>query len=179
MVMEKLYFNLIKSLNEDPNREGLKKTPIRATNAMRFLTNGYNQSLEEIVNGAVFESNSKNIIIINNIEFYSLCEHHILPFYGICSVAYIPNGKIIGLSKIPRIIDMFSRRLQIQERLTNEIAQAIYSVTDAEGVIVIMKASHLCMMMRGVQKQGSMTITKSIIGNISQDNIKDFYNLSR
>lgn len=167
--MEDYYKQIILGLGEDINRNGLKDTPKRAATAMQFLTHGYQLSVDEIVNGALFDSDSDEMIMVKNIELYSLCEHHLLPFIGKCHVAYIPTGKIIGLSKIARIVDMFARRLQVQEKLTKEIAETILTVTKARGVGVIIEAQHLCMMMRGVEKQNSTMTTSVMLGNFRQD----------
>ncbi len=154
----------LRSLGEDPQREGLKGTPRRYAKAMEFLTSGYQKDIQKIVGNALFNDDSNGIVIVRDIELFSLCEHHLLPFYGKAHVAYIPNGKIIGLSKIPRIIDVFSRRLQVQERLTTQISEALMSILNPLGVAVIIEANHLCMMMRGVEKQNSYTITSSMMG---------------
>lgn len=162
--MEKQFTEIINSIGEDINREGLIKTPKRASDAMRFLTHGYHQNINEIVNGAVFDSSMDEMVMVKNIECYSLCEHHLLPFVGKCHVGYVPNGKVIGVSKIPRIVDLFARRLQIQERLTQQIAETILEITGAKGVGVIIEAQHFCMMMRGVEKQNSMLSTSMMLG---------------
>ena len=162
--MKKAFSQIIETIGEDPTREGLLKTPERAADAMHFLTRGYQQTLDEIVNGALFETTTEELIILKNIEMYSLCEHHMLPFTGKCHVGYLPRGKIIGLSKIARIVDMFSRRLQVQERLTSEIAEALMQVTDCQGVGVVIEARHFCMMMRGVEKQNSVMTTSTMLG---------------
>lgn len=167
--METLFKKLIESLGEDVNREGLKDTPKRAATALKFLTHGYQQSLDEVINGALFESHSDEMIIVKNIELYSLCEHHLLPFIGKCHVAYIPQGKIIGLSKIARVVDMFARRLQVQENLTKQIAETILQVTNALGVGVIIEAQHLCLMMRGVEKQNSVMTSSVMLGSFRKD----------
>jgi len=163
--LEKHFQAIIASCGEDLNRDGLKKTPERAASAFEFLTNGYQQDLNEIINDAVFESENDEMVIVRNIELYSLCEHHLLPFIGKCHVAYIPTGKVLGLSKIARIVDYFGRRLQIQETLTKQIADIILSSTNAEGVGVIIEAKHLCMMMRGVEKQNSIMTTSMMLGS--------------
>ncbi len=162
------YSEILKELGEDVNRDGLKDTPERAAKAMQFLTRGYKQSLDTVVNNAIFESDNDDMVIVKDIELYSLCEHHLLPFIGKCHVAYLPTGKVIGLSKIARIVDMFARRLQIQENMTKQIAEAIMEVTDASGVGVIMEAKHMCMMMRGVEKQNSSMITSVMLGTFRQ-----------
>ncbi|MCB1760895.1 MAG: GTP cyclohydrolase I FolE, partial [Gammaproteobacteria bacterium] len=144
------YAALIEGIGEDPGRDGLQDTPQRAAKALLYLTHGYRQSIDEVVNGAIFESSNEEMVIVKDIELYSMCEHHLLPFIGKCHVAYLPTGKVIGLSKIARIVDMFARRLQIQETLTKEIADAVMQTTGASGVGVIIEAKHLCMMMRGV-----------------------------
>jgi GTP cyclohydrolase I len=167
--MEKCFTQLIESIGEDVNRDGLKDTPQRAATALKFMTQGYEQSVETIVNGALFESDSDEMIIIKDIEMYSLCEHHLLPFLGKCHVAYIPRGKIIGLSKIARIVDMYARRLQVQEKLTKQIAETILEITNALGVGVIIEAKHLCMMMRGVEKQNSVMATSVMLGSFRKD----------
>ena len=167
--MEHLFTELLTELGEDVTREGLKDTPTRAANAMRFLTKGYNESLEEIINGALFDSEMSELVIIKEIELYSMCEHHLLPFIGKCHVGYLPNKKVIGLSKIARIVDFYARRLQIQERLTNEIAQCIEKITGARGVAVIVEAKHLCMMMRGVEKQNSIMTTSVMLGEMKNN----------
>jgi GTP cyclohydrolase I len=159
------YANIIASTGEDLTRDGLVDTPKRAAKAMAFLTQGYGQTLEEIVNNAIFESDSDEMVIVKNIELYSLCEHHLLPFIGKCHVAYLPRGKVIGLSKIARIVDMFARRLQIQEMLTKQIADAIQDVTMGAGVGVVIESQHLCMMMRGVEKQNSSMTTSMMLGH--------------
>lgn len=159
-----LYSEVLSELGEDPSREGLLDTPKRAAKAMQFLTRGYHQSLDEVVNGAIFESDNDEMVIVKDIELYSMCEHHLLPFIGKCHVAYLPTGKVIGLSKIARIVDMFGRRLQIQENMTKQIAQAIMDVTNASGVGVIVEAKHMCMMMRGVEKQNSTMTTSVMLG---------------
>ncbi|MBI2785368.1 MAG: GTP cyclohydrolase I FolE, partial [Legionella longbeachae] len=164
--MEKLYKDLLLQLGEDVTREGLIDTPTRAANAMRFLTKGYNESLDDIINDALFDSDMSEMVIVKNIEMYSMCEHHLLPFLGICHIGYIPNGKVIGLSKIARIVDFFARRLQIQERLTTEIASCLESITGALGVAVVIEAKHLCMMMRGVEKQNSVMTTSVMLGEL-------------
>ena len=156
---------LIEGLGEDPNREGLRDTPLRAAKAMQFLTRGYTQSLDDIVNDALFESKIDEIVMVKDIELYSMCEHHLLPFIGRCHVGYLPNGRVIGLSKIARIVDMFARRLQIQEQLTQQIAEAIMNSAGARGVGVIIEARHLCMAMRGVEKQNSVMKTSVLLGS--------------
>jgi len=158
------YQSIITELGEDPQRDGLLNTPMRAAKAMQFLTRGYQQDLDTVVNGAIFESDNDEMVIVKNIELYSLCEHHLLPFIGKCHVAYLPTGKVIGLSKIARIVDMYARRLQIQENMTKQIAEAILQVTNASGVGVIVEAKHMCMMMRGVEKQNSVMTTSVMLG---------------
>ena len=159
------YHSILCSLGENPERDGLQGTPERAAKAMHYLTNGYKQSLNDIVNGALFETNTDEMVIIKDIELYSLCEHHLLPFIGTCHIGYVPNGKVLGLSKFARVVDMFARRLQIQENMTQEIAEAIQEVTGAQGVGVSIKAKHLCMMMRGVEKQNSTMTTSVMLGS--------------
>jgi GTP cyclohydrolase I len=158
------YREILIGLGENPDREGLQDTPARAAKAMQYLCHGYEQSVEEIVNGALFASDNDEMIIVDNIELYSLCEHHMLPFIGKAHVAYIPTGKVLGLSKIARLVDMFARRLQIQENLTRQIADAVQQVTDAAGVAVVIEAKHMCMMMRGVEKQNSTMNTSVMLG---------------
>ena len=156
--------NILEEIGEDPEREGLLDTPKRVEAAWRFLTRGYRQNLEEVVNGALFEAESDDMIIVRDIEFFSLCEHHMLPFFGKCHVGYIPKKKILGVSKVARIVDMFARRLQIQERMTRQISAAIMEITGAAGVGVVVEAQHLCMQMRGVEKQHSIMTTSSMVG---------------
>lgn len=179
--MEQLYSKLIKEIGEDLSREGLKDTPERAANAMRFLTKGYTDNIDEIINNALFDSDASEMVIVKEIELYSLCEHHLLPFLGKCHVGYVPNGKVLGLSKIARIVDYYARRLQIQERLTGEIAHCIESITGARGVAVVIEAKHLCMMMRGVEKQNSVMTTSVMLGEMrtSASSRAEFLNLIR
>jgi GTP cyclohydrolase I len=165
----KLYADLITNLGEDVKRDGLIKTPDRASKAMEFLTKGYNENLEDIVNEAVFASDNDEMVIVKDIEMYSLCEHHLLPFVGKVHVGYLPQGKVIGLSKIARITDMYARRLQIQENLTKQIAEAVMSATGAAGVGVVIEAQHFCMMMRGVEKQNSSTISSMMLGTFREN----------
>ena len=167
--MEENFKTIIESIGEDINRDGLRDTPKRAAKALKFLTQGYHQSIDQIVNGALFETDNDEMIIVKNIELYSLCEHHLLPFIGKCHVAYIPQGKIIGLSKVARIVDLFARRLQVQEKLTKQIAETMLEITKGRGVGVIIEAKHLCMMMRGVEKQNSVMTTSVMLGSFRED----------
>jgi GTP cyclohydrolase I len=164
--MQQSFEQILKELGEDLTREGLRNTPARAAKALHYLTKGYQEDLNDIINGALFESNMSEMVIVKNIEMYSLCEHHLLPFLGTCHVGYLPNGSVLGLSKVARIVDYFSRRLQIQERLTDEIARSIESITGAKGVAVVMEAKHMCMMMRGVEKQNSTLTTSVMLGDM-------------
>jgi GTP cyclohydrolase I len=161
--------NILVELGENPAREGLRRTPERVDASLRFLTRGYHLDIDKIINGAVFEAEYDEMVIVKDIEVYSLCEHHMLPFYGKCHIAYLPQAKIIGLSKMPRIVDVFARRLQVQERLTTQIASAIEKCLEPKGVGVVVEAYHLCMMMRGVQKQNSSTITSCMLGRFKSD----------
>lgn len=181
ILLQNEFKKLIEQIGEDPAREGLVKTPERAAKAMSFLTQGYHQTLDEIVNNAVFESDSDEMVIVKNIELYSMCEHHMLPFIGQCHVAYLPQGKVLGLSKIARIVDMYARRLQIQENLTKQIADAVQEVTAGQGVGVVVESRHLCMMMRGVQKQNSTMTTSVMLGRFKKDinTRNEFLNLLR
>ena len=167
--MEDSFRDIILSVGEDPNREGLVDTPVRAAKAMAYLTKGYAQTIEEVVNGAIFTSETSEMVIVKDIELYSLCEHHLLPFIGKCHVGYLPNGKVLGLSKIARIVDMYARRFQIQENLTQEIAQGVMDIVNPEGVAVIIEAKHMCMMMRGVEKQNSLMATSCMLGTFRSD----------
>lgn len=170
--MEKIqqaFTTILQAVGEDVTRDGLLDTPARAAKAMQFLTQGYEQTLDQVVNDAIFESDSDEMVIVRNIELYSLCEHHMLPFIGKCHVAYLPRGKVIGLSKIARIVDMYARRLQIQESLTKQIATAVLKVTGGIGVGVIIECQHMCMMMRGVQKQNSSMTTSAMLGTFRSD----------
>lgn len=170
--------DLLKAVGEDPKRDGLVRTPYRHLKAFRFLTHGYNVSIEKIVNGALFDVDYSEMVIVRNIEFYSLCEHHLLPFFGKCHVGYLPRKKILGLSKIPRIVDVFGRRLQVQERLTSEIANCLMELLNPQGVGVVMEASHLCMMMRGVEKQNSFAMTSTLLGDFRNAATRaEFFNL--
>ena len=161
--------NILGFIGEDPEREGLIDTPKRVAKSYEYLTSGYNTNLEDLVNGAIFHEGNKGMVIVQDIELYSLCEHHLLPFYGKACVAYIPNEKIIGLSKIPRIVDMYARRLQVQERLTDQISNALWDILEPRGVAVVIEAKHLCMMMRGVEKQNSYMTTSSVLGEFHDD----------
>lgn len=169
MSLKEAYSEIIRGIGEDLDRPGLQDTPERAAKAFQFLNRGYTQSIEEIVNGALFPSECEEMVIVKDIELYSLCEHHLLPFIGKAHVAYIPTGKVLGLSKVARIVDMYARRLQIQENLTRQIATSIMQVTDAKGVGVIIEAKHMCMMMRGVEKQNSLMKTSSMLGTFRTD----------
>lgn len=164
MTVQKAFRTIIQQIGEDPDREGLIDTPKRAAKAMEFMTRGYSQTLAQAVNGALFDSDTSEMVVVQDIELYSMCEHHILPFIGKCHVAYMPTGKVLGLSKVARIVEMFARRLQIQENLTKQIAEAIQEVTEAAGVSVIIEAKHMCMMMRGVEKQNSIMKTSVMLG---------------
>ncbi len=177
--MEQYFRKMLEYIGEDPSREGLVKTPLRAAKAFEFMTQGYKKNIDEIVNGAIFTSDNDEMVIVKDIEMYSLCEHHLLPFFGKAHVGYIPKGKIIGLSKIARIVDMYARRLQVQENLTREIAQTLMQVTGALGVGVVIEAQHLCMMMRGVEKQNSIMKTSCLLGAFRKDDStrKEFLSL--
>lgn len=177
--MEKEFASIIEQLGEDLTREGLVDTPKRAAKAMQFLTRGYEQNLEEVINGALFPTENSEMVIVKDIELYSMCEHHMLPFIGKCHVGYIPRGQVIGLSKIARIVDMFARRLQIQENMTKQIADAIMQATGADGVGVVIEAQHMCMMMRGVEKQNSSMKTSMMLGSFrkSQSTRGEFLSL--
>lgn len=167
--MQEQVKEIIKFIGEDPEREGLIDTPKRVEKAYKYLTRGYTQDLKAVINGAIFESETDEMIIVKDIEFFSLCEHHMLPFFGRCHIGYIPQGKILGVSKLARIVDMFARRLQIQERLTKQISDAVMETLGAEGVGVVCEAQHLCMRMRGVEKQNSVMTTSSMIGSFREE----------
>lgn len=167
--MKELVEKMLLELGEDPTREGLKNTPERVDESLRFLTSGYETNIKQLINGAIYEEDYDEMVIVKDIDMFSLCEHHMLPFLGKCHVAYIPNGKIIGLSKIPRLVDTYSRRLQVQERLTTQIANCIQEILEPKGVGVVIEALHMCMSMRGVQKQSSYTITSSMKGCFKED----------
>jgi GTP cyclohydrolase I len=179
--MEQSFLELLQAIGEDPEREGLLRTPTRAARAFEFLTNGYRQSLGEVVNGAIFASDASEIILVKDIELYSMCEHHLLPFIGRAHVAYIPQGKVIGLSKVARLVDVFARRLQIQENLTMQIADALMKTLHPAGVGVVVEAKHLCMMMRGVEKQNSAMKTSCLLGSFKEDarTRSEFFSLLR
>jgi len=168
-VNEQLVRHMLAEFGEDPQRQGLRRTPLRVAKAMDFLTSGYQMSAEEIIKKAVFAEDVKEMVIVRDIEFYSMCEHHMLPFFGHAHVGYLPNGKVVGLSKIARVVDVFARRLQVQERLTNQVADALREHLGAHGVAVVMEASHTCMMMRGVQKQNSTTVSSAMRGTFEED----------
>ena len=167
--MEAHFSKIIEAIGEDLNREGLIDTPKRAAKAFKFLNNGYEKTLDEVLNGAIFTSDAEDMVIVKDIELYSLCEHHLLPFIGKCHVGYLPSGKVLGLSKIARVVDMYARRLQIQEQLTSQIADAIETAVGARGVAVVIEAKHLCMMMRGVEKQNSVMTTSAMKGIFRKD----------
>jgi GTP cyclohydrolase I len=177
--IEALMRELLMELGEDPAREGLEKTPARVAKALEFLTSGYRTDLEDVINGAIFTQHTNSMVIVKNIELYSMCEHHMLPFFGRCHIGYIPTGKVFGVSKLARIVDMFARRLQLQERLGEQISEAIMQNIGATGVGVMIEARHLCMMMRGVQKQNSVMITSSVTGTFreSQATREEFISL--
>ena len=168
-VMQDLVRRLLVELGEDPAREGLQKTPERVARSFEYLTSGYRVKVEDIVNGALFSVDYNEMVIVRDIDFYSLCEHHLLPFFGKCHVAYVPNGRVIGLSKIPRLVDMFARRLQLQERMTSQIAETIRDQIQPLGVAVVCEGTHLCMAMRGVEKQASTTVTSAMLGAFHDD----------
>lgn len=169
--MEELVAKMLEALGEDPKREGLLRTPQRVAKAYEFFTSGYAKDINKVLNGAVFNEKYSEMVIVKDIDFYSLCEHHMLPFFGKAHIAYIPNGKILGLSKLPRIVEMFSRRLQVQERLTQQIAGTLYDVVNPHGVGVVVEARHMCMMMRGVEKQNSLATTSAMLG-VFRDDVK-------
>jgi GTP cyclohydrolase I len=179
--LQQIYAEVLTRIGEDPTRDGLLSTPKRVAQAMDFLTRGYKQTVEDVLHGALFDVDYDEMVIVKDIEFYSMCEHHMLPFFGKAHIAYVPNGKVVGLSKIPRIVDVFARRLQVQERLTHEVAEAISEAVHPQGVGVVIEAQHLCMMMRGVEKQGSSTVTSSMLGvfKTQQQTRSEFLSLVR
>ena len=179
--MESLVTKLLLDLGEDPDRNGLLKTPERVAKAMRFMTRGYHQDIDQLLNGALFPIEYDEMVIVKDIDFFSLCEHHLLPFFGKCHVGYLPNKKVVGLSKIPRVVDVFSRRLQVQERLTTQIADTLQQKLNAHGVAVVMEARHLCMMMRGVEKQNTVAVSSSMLGvfRTQQQTREEFLKLIR